>query len=198
MINKDLNLILDLDFTIILTQEFPILRLSDNNMEYLRNDPNYLLDFNNENNICFTFVRNGLIKFLEKANDYFNIYVFTAGNFTYANMIVNKINSFFKSNVITYPNNKFQKKDNDIIIKFWHKDHLIDNKKQLSITGLNPEKTFIIDDNVDVWTHALYKIKPFNLLYFLNENNQLLKMVEIDYELDYIFNEILIDLSLVF
>jgi TFIIF-interacting CTD phosphatase-like protein len=199
MPNKDLNLILDLDQTIILTQEFPISILTENIIEILRNDPNYLLDFSIDDNIYFTFTRNGLVKFIETLDNYFNIFVFTAGNFTYAKLIIDKINTFFKYNIIaTYPDGTFYKKQKNIINKFWFNDHLLDGKKDLSITGLDPDKTIIVDDNIDVWIQPIYHIKPFALLYFIHENNQLLKTVQSDYELNHLLNDILIDFSLVF
>ena len=177
---KSFNLVLDLDNTIILTQKYNKNIVDTSIFNFILNDPLYLTYYYKNDHICVVYMRKDLIPFLEFIAMIAEIYVFTAANYTYALMIIDLLNN---------------KTDIPIIHYFWHSEHLIDNKKDLTITNLDINNTIIVDDNSTVWNQEIILIKPLkeyiNIYQRKDNTIHYSKIIEYDNVLEYILDVII-------
>ena len=200
---EKLNLILDLDNTLILAKKFNI--INDTNkikLQKKKYKKNLLTTYQINNFFFFIYKRCYLKYFLILANINFNLYIFTNSKKIYANKIINKLYELCPElnliNIITNDENKSY-------IKSLHRIN------QLNINNLYIEenynylkkKSIIIDDCNKFWpfdSENIYNIIPFikesndNYLVELIQNLLIIKNSYISYNLNIfellnIFNE---------
>ena len=149
---KKYNIILDLDSTIIFCT-------CNINMDF-----DLLTSFKIDNYTVYIYSRPYLNEFLEFIKTYFNIYIYTNGNYEYSEIIVTHIKhkyNVFISEVICRINTTEQQ------------DKFIENYSDKSINNNN---TIIIDDIQDIWKFSLnnvINIKPFDLNHFYHNDDSI-------------------------
>lgn len=131
-------IVLDLDNTLLYTS----------NKKDIPEYNKYKLDFGDE--VLYGEWRNGIKYFLTKLDKYFDIYIWSAGEYEYVHKIVELLN-----NIIYIPKDKVLTRDD--CVTMLTKDRYKVNQKPLSIffnkvkdKELNYKNTIIIDDREDV------------------------------------------------
>lgn len=158
--NKKLNLVLDLDETLIKC----IIPYSEEHLNRLRSNTFYLCDFENNNVSYCVFCRPYLFYYLLKWSNCFNLYIYTYSYQDYCNIILENIKLYLPS--VTFKG-------------IWSRNYLNINDnndnndngtgtnkvilKKLENLKLDPSNTIIIDDNVSIWleTSNVINIKPY-------------------------------------
>ena len=174
------NLIIDLDNTMICSKKIYRYISNFNEVTKMITHKNFIYYHNYNDSTYLIFARPKLKEFLQDAYKNFNLYVFTLANNSYAEPIIKKLEQIYQI--------KF--------LKFWTKNDLdIDirtNKKFkcMCVTKLDINKTFIIDDNMDVWiNHIGQDIKiikinqymgPYDINYIKDDKKELIQIKEID------------------
>lgn len=158
-----LNIILDLDQTLISSEEIHLLKNSHKKKMDL---------FNNKNldDQYIVFERPGLQSFLDYLFENFNVSVWTAANKSYAIFIINNF-------ILVKPNRKL-----DFIFFSYHCNISIKSGKGLKglsllwddfkLKNYTEDNTIIIDDNLtvkEIQKNNCYQIEPF---YFFNEDSE--------------------------
>jgi hypothetical protein len=143
--NSTLNLVLDLDQTLIhsFIPESP--KLWDQYFKLFNDEKNFLMMVRQASFICFVFMRPGLLDFLLHAQKYFTLYVYSAGTNEYVKTILKAILSKLPSVHIA---------------GLWTKEHMVNDKKCIE-NYLDIHKTYIIDDIPSYWRQKCFQIKPF-------------------------------------
>lgn len=164
--NKKLNLVLDLDETLIKC----ILPYSDEHLNRMKSCAFYLCDFKiNDASYCI-FFRPYLFDCLSKWNEDFNIYIYTCSLKEYCDVILNHIKLFVPSLEI---------------YGVWSRKSINEkiSLKHLHNLEINYKNTIIIDDNIKVWsnfTENVINIKtflgPIDLSYNYILDDELLKV----------------------
>lgn len=166
-IDKILNIVLDLDNTIIYT------RIIDSNnifkikyFELIKND-NLLGKFNIKNMTYLVYIRQYFLYFLNTIKMYFNLYIYTNSVNVYCNNIIDLLKnkySYFEIKKIICRNNNNESYIKQLSLFCENQDdlHFLNN-----IPNYNEflKKTIIIDDNIEVWKYDfdnLINIKPYN------------------------------------
>lgn len=134
------NIILDLDNTMISTQKVYKKLFNIYEIEKLTKHENFIYYFEDDEYYFLFYERPELGKFLKKAYEYFNLYVFTMANKSYAFPVIEHIEKMYK---IKFDN-------------IWTIDDLETNteeipNKDINITNLDKNKTFIFDDYPAIW-----------------------------------------------
>lgn len=168
-----LNLVLDLDNTIVYTKIFNIKDISRIKFYELFKNDNLLGKFTIGQYIYLVYIRQYFTFFLNTINMYFNIYIYTNSHLIYCENIIKLLRNkyiYFKIKKIICRNN-----NNNCLIK--QLSTICDNQDNLHflINMLNYDefikKTIIIDDNVDVWKFDksnLIEVDCFNEFTFKN------------------------------
>jgi TFIIF-interacting CTD phosphatase-like protein len=162
-----LNLVLDLDNTIIYTKIFDtndILKIKF--YELFRNN-NLLGKFTIDCKIYLVYTRPYFSFFLNTIKMYFNIYIYTNSHSIYCQNIINLLRNkflYFEIKKIICRNNNC-----DSLIKQLSKIYDCQDDLHFLVNSLDYEefikKTIIIDDNIDVWKFDednLIEVKYFN------------------------------------
>jgi TFIIF-interacting CTD phosphatase-like protein len=178
-----LNLVLDLDNTIIYTHIFNLETQKDLIKNYLDKDKKRLLiSFEKDNYYYFVYERMYLNYFTMYISNYFNIYTYTNGQKFYHDIVINALKD--KYPMFQIINSMYKTSYDDSNLKNLEKLDII------SVYGKNnlpyELNTLIIDDREDIWPfdrENLIKISPFyNLdiadddLLFLTDILELLKL----------------------
>jgi TFIIF-interacting CTD phosphatase-like protein len=160
--NQKLNLLLDLDSTII--HSIKRKREASNNF----NDDvclTVLCEHNTQNHTYQIHIRNNFSDFLLELNKHFNIYIYTMATFDYASIVCDSIENILRIPLFS-----------GIIAR--HGENINQFKYFYSLKYLNENNTVVIDDNIDVWIDEhkknLIKIKEFkytNFEEYLVDNN---------------------------
>lgn len=98
----------------------------------------------------FVFMRPHIMEFLSDVAYKFNIYVYTNGCTTYANVIMSMLACKLGHNFVQHS---------------WTRTHGEPAPKYIANTGLNPERTIVLDDLVKMWPNDptnVIQIKQFN------------------------------------
>lgn len=116
----------------------------------------------------FIFARPGLIGFLKYVSDKFNVYVYTNGVTLYANVIVSVLSSWVGYN---------------FVLHIWSRTQGQPSPKFISKTGLDPTKTIVVDDLMEMWPNDasnVINIKNFGVTNAGYENDaELAKIIDI-------------------
>jgi TFIIF-interacting CTD phosphatase-like protein len=146
---EKLNLLLDLDGTIIHTKEYN----KGEKIKYKNEfDMNVLCEYASGGYGYQIYLRNFSVDFLKNIKNKFNLYIYTMGDFNYASIVCNSIEKLINDNIFngiisSHGNYNGQK-------KYFHVLNHFSNKN-----------TIVIDDNKDIWLdehkNNLIKIKEF-------------------------------------
>lgn len=169
-----LNLVLDLDNTIIYTKIFDtkdILKIKF--FELFRNN-NLLGKFNIDSKIYLVYIRPYFSFFLNTIKMYFNIYIYTNSHSIYCQNVINLLRNkflYFEIKKIICRNNNYDSsiKQLSVICDCQDDLHFLTN---LLDYGEFIKKTIIIDDNIDVWKfdkENLIEVRYFNEHTFKNK-----------------------------
>jgi TFIIF-interacting CTD phosphatase-like protein len=175
--NKKLNLILDLDETLIFSIYEDISReqlmlLNGCNLSFNLEEnklnfscipipyKNYY--FKKSYNKYYVFIRPYLIYFLISLSKYYNIILYTNATKTYTYIIIKFINDLI---------NKFNKVDNIFKIIYYRNSNFINekdlNRLYIYDNSINITNSIIIDDNKNAWNkyynEIIYEIPKFNI-----------------------------------
>ena len=139
---KPLNLVLDLDSTLIycLLPSHP--QLTDDYKDIFRSDKNYIGTL--QSPFGFMFYRPNLQDFFDKVKECFNIYIVSFASEGYVNIMKNQLEKKF-----------------NIKILGTHSDQNKDRHGRKTIGLLDPNYTYIIDDSPEVWSNFCIPIKKF-------------------------------------
>ena len=155
--NYNLNLVLDLDNTIIYTTIFDKKTDKDLIQQILYiHDPDLLTMFTDEYSYYFVYKRPYLDNFISIMSNNFNIYIYTNGLKSYCNEIVKGLKKNYPYLIIS-----------DIMYRTLPTDSETKKLNKLSVLTLDnnyEKKTIIIDDRADVWfynTRNLLLIEPY-------------------------------------
>jgi TFIIF-interacting CTD phosphatase-like protein len=134
---KDLNIIFDLDETLINTKCFPLHKREIAQSIYDESTP--MIHSYSDNIYYYVIIgRSGLLKILQELKSHFNIYVYTNGTYSYAKEVCDCIENKQKENIFTGIISRANKYGS-----------------QRKYFGILPNFTFnntiIIDDRSDVW-----------------------------------------------
>jgi TFIIF-interacting CTD phosphatase-like protein len=143
--NSTLNLVLDLDQTMIhsFVPESP--KLWEQYVKLFQDEKNFLMMVRQASFICFVFMRPYLLEFLLHAQKFFTLYVYSAGTNEYVKTILKAILSKLPSVRIA---------------GLWTKEHMVNEKKCIE-KYIDVQKTYIIDDIPSFWRQKCFRIKPF-------------------------------------
>lgn len=145
MSKTHMNLVLDLDNTLIDTFVPDIKDKIDEYFNIFKKEENFLMMVKQFAFVGFVFLRPCLVEFLQKAQQAFNLYIYSAGGEYYVKTIVKAILSKIPS----------------IHIKFiWTRENMIDDKKCIA-RHLDVQTTYIIDDIPNFWRQKCWRIKSF-------------------------------------
>lgn len=171
-INK-LNLVLDLDNTIIYTKIIDVKDILKIKFYELFRKDNLLGKFTINYKIYFVYLRPYFTFFLNTIKMYFNIYIYTNSHSIYCQNIINLlrnkyINFEIKKIICRNSNNDSFIKQLSVICESQDDLHFLTN-----MLNYNEfiKKTIIIDDNIDVWkfdNDNLIDVESFNELSFKN------------------------------
>lgn len=156
MQNRKLNLVLDLDQTLISSANYTL-----NQETKYCNFELYLTSFFLGCHKYVVYKRPYLFEFLEYVSKIFNVYVYTAASLEYALPIINAIHL---------------KLNKQLFIEVYSSNG---QNKYLASIGLNKLNTIIIDDQPDYWPHDidnLFTIKPFTYYQFNSRLDDELKI----------------------
>lgn len=145
MINYKINLVLDLDETLIHT----IFISDEETIKKFEKKDCYLVKFQHANGWYLVYHRPRLFEFLVKMADNFSLILYTMASTTYASYVVNEINRR-----IGYMFMRIISREDFMTLPY----------KSLSHMLINEKNSIIIDDRVDVWPNNLnnlLSIKPF-------------------------------------
>lgn len=164
--NKKLNIVLDLDNTIIFTKIFDSKDILKIKYYELFKKENFLGKFNINGKIYFVYIRPYFSYFLNTIKMYFNLFIYTNSQSVYCENIIkmlkNKYSDFEIKKIIC-------KNDTDTMIK--QLAVICENQDDLHFLNNVPnyskfvKKTIIIDDDVHVWKFDidnLINVRPFN------------------------------------
>jgi TFIIF-interacting CTD phosphatase-like protein len=148
--NKEkLNLLLDLDSTIIYSKKY---KKGEKIIYENEFDINVLCEYEMNDGSYQIYLRNFSIDFLKNIKEKFNLYIYTMGNFQYASVVCNSIENLLGEIIF-----------NGIVAR--HGNHYGQQKYFHVLQYLNEKNTIIIDDNKDIWLdehkNNLIKIKEF-------------------------------------
>jgi len=143
--NSTLNLVLDLDNTMIHTFVPEYSKDCESYIKVFEKEKNFLTTVTKQSFIGFVFLRPYLIDFLLKAQKVFKLYVFSAGTRDYVYLIINTI-------ISKYPQIQ--------IDGLFSNEYLINNKKCI-LRYLDVQKTYIIDDLPSYWNQKCFRINQF-------------------------------------
>ncbi len=164
---KKINLVLDLDHTIIFSSQFPEIQ----NNRYIK-DIYYKILFKSKDletvrlpsNLVYVFhFREGLKSFFDNTKNFCNYYIYSSSYKVYASQVVKKLEEKFGIKIQSI------KANDDISFR--------DTDKNLSKINLNSENSIIIDDNPSTWRNNLNNIilskrfYDYKIMYFLRQNN---------------------------
>ena len=165
--NGKINVVLDLDHTIIFSSLFP----DKLNNRYIR-DIFYRLLFKSEDleivrlpsNMVYVFrFREGLKYFFDNTKKFCHYHIYSSSFKLYANQVVKKLEEKFEIKIESIKaNDDIQNRDVD---------------KNLNKINLNVENSVIIDDNPSNWRNNLNNIilskrfYDYKIMYFLRQNN---------------------------
>ena len=142
--NKKLNLVLDLDNTLMYSIEFPKIPnkkdIHDYTFKILFKDIN-IETIRIKNEIYVFKFREGLKSFFQETNKFCNYYIYTASIMDYAKQIIEKIKNKFKISIKGIMANK-DLKNRDLY-------------KNLEKINLKSENSIILDDNCYAWKNNL-------------------------------------------
>lgn len=143
---KKFTLVLDLDETLV----HSIVTTDVKKINNLKNMNNLLLHYLTDENHIFVFYRPHMLYFLQEMSKYFNIYIFTNGIQSYADIIVTMINTITS---YTY------------ISRWYSRTGEYPFYKYISIIDhVDISDVLIIDDNNEIWKDDyknVIKIKQF-------------------------------------
>ena len=140
--NHKLNLVLDLDSTLIYCLQPKHMNLVDYYKKTFYTDSNYFGTL--QSPLGFMFFRPKLKEFFDRATKKFNIYINSFGSEGYVRAICLKLFTEYKVPILGH----------------WS----IENRTELgrkTIGPLDPNYTYVIDDSPEVWSHYCIGIKPF-------------------------------------
>lgn len=166
---KNINLVLDLDNTIICTHVYnlydDIIKIKILESFNFKNN-NFITKFTIDNKIYFVYIRPYFTYFINTISMYYNIYIYTNSLKNYCDKIIdclkNKYFNFKIKKVICRNNTNFSyiKKLYNIIDSEYDDLHFMENNNYVDFIN----KTIIIDDNEEIWTldkNNVIKIKPY-------------------------------------
>ncbi len=181
-----LNLVLDLDNTIIYTYIFNIETQKDLIKNYLdKNEKRLLISFEKDNYYYFVYERMYLNYFTMYISNYFNIYTYTNGQKFYHDMVINALKEKYRMFQII-----------NSMYKTSHDDSNLKNLEKLDIISVYGKNnlpyelnTLIIDDREDIWPfdrENLIKISPFYNLDIVDDDllflTDILGLLKVEYD----------------
>ncbi len=181
-----LNLVLDLDNTIIYTHILNLETQKDLIKNYLdKNEKRLLISFEKDNYYYFVYERMYLSYFIMYISNYFNIYTYTNGQKFYHDMVINALKEKYRMFQII-----------NSMYKTSHDDSNLKNLEKLDIISVYGKNnlpyelnTLIIDDREDIWPfdrENLIKISPFYNLDIVDDDllflTDILGLLKVEYD----------------
>jgi len=134
---KKLNLVLDLDQTLIHTDITPM-RMMKNNIDY----SHLLVQFQDGAQVYTVYFRPYVFEFIKNMSEHYNLYVYTNGTKQYCSIVVNMLVTLLNFN----PFVKIQHRETESTIKY------------LTKLDIQMHNTIIIDDLPTIWDHGVQNI----------------------------------------
>ncbi len=184
-----INLVLDLDNTIIYTYIFNCETQQDLIKKFMnKNDKRLLISFDYNGYYYFVFERSYLDYFIMFISVYFDIYIYTNGQKNYHDIVVNKLKE--KYPMFQIINSVYKTSYDDSNLKNLENLEFVDsNGKIIFDYELN---TIIIDDRKDVWVFDLLNLISIPPFYDIEiEDDDLLFTVDMLNMLNIEYNKII-------
>ncbi len=134
------NIILDLDNTMIAMHKIYKKVFNIYDIDKLFQHENFIHYYEDDENYYLIYERPRLGEFLKRAYEYFDLYVFTMANYSYAQPIITNLENKYN---ITF-NKIWTIEDTETKIEEMP-------KKDINITNLDKDKTYVFDDYPQIW-----------------------------------------------